>query len=309
MGEKTRVLVIVGPTAVGKSGLAVELAHRFRGEIISADSMQVYRGMDIGTAKMTREEMAGVPHHMMDILPPTERFSAGRFKTLARSIIGDITSRGMLPLVVGGTALYVRALLYDYPLAQVARDPKLRRQLQRKAEREGSQSLHGVLEKLDADSAQRIHPNDLKRVIRAIEVHCKTGRTMTEWRRATPKEPAYDALKIGLCTRRAVLYERINRRVDEMMDRGLVTEVRNLLEEFGALSSTAGEALGYREVIEYLGGQVDLDGCICKIKRNTRNFAKRQLTWFRADEDIQWVDATSKEALEEALVRVANWMD
>ncbi len=309
MGKKTRVLTIVGPTAVGKSGLAVELARRFRGEIISADSMQVYRGMDVGTAKMTREEMAGVPHHMMDILPPTERFSAGRFKTLARSIIADITGRGMLPLVVGGTALYVRALLYDYPLAQVARDPRLRGQLQRKAEREGPRSLHAILEEHDADSARRIHPNDLKRVIRAIEVHCKTGRTMTEWRRETPDEPAYDALKIGLCARRDVLYERINRRVDEMISRGLVAEVRHLMETFGALSSTAGQALGYREVIAYLEGEVDLDGCICKIKTHTRNFAKRQLTWFRADEDIQWVDATSGKALEEASARVASWMD
>ncbi len=308
MGEQLRVLVILGPTAVGKSELAVRLGHRYRGEIISADSMQIYRGMDIGTAKMTREEMDGVPHHMIDILPPTEGFSAGRFKALARSIIEDITGRRRLPIVVGGTALYVRALLYDYPLARAPRDPQLRKELGRQAAREGPQSLHAELEDIDPESARRIHPNDVRRVIRAIEVRRRTGRTMTEWRRATPTEPVYNALKIGLCTRRDLLYERIEERVDDMIARGLVAEVRQILDEFGDLSSTAAQALGYREVMEYLEGEVSPDECVFRIKRNTRNFAKRQLTWFRSDEDIEWVDASSERAFEEASRMVSDWL-
>ncbi|MFO8059799.1 MAG: tRNA (adenosine(37)-N6)-dimethylallyltransferase MiaA [Bacillota bacterium] len=309
MDERQRLLVIVGPTAVGKSDLAMRLARRFRGEVVSADSMQVYLGMDIGTAKIAPGEMRGVPHHMIDILPPTERFSAGRFKALARPVIDDIAGRGLLPLLVGGTALYVRALLYDYPLARVDRDPELRSLLRNRAGREGPESLHSELARIDPDSARRIHPNDVRRVIRAIEVWHRTGRTMTEWRGDTPAEPAYNALKIGLCVGRDLLYRRIDRRVDEMIARGLVEEVRGLLNEYGQLSFTAAQALGYREVIEYLRGGIDLGDCILRIKKNTRNFAKRQLTWFRADGDIEWIDAASDGVFQQASRRVSDWLD
>jgi len=304
---RPRIVAVVGPTAVGKTDLGIDLARRFGGEIISADSMQVYRGMDIGTAKPEPAELKEAPHHLIDVASPDEEFSAGRFKRLAREAVRDIRGRGALPLVVGGTALYVRVLLYDYPLAEVPRDERLRSRLQERAREEGRHSLHGDLQRTDPDSARRIHPNDLKRVIRALEVYRITGRTMTRWRRETPRESVYDVLKLGVWIPREELYRRIDRRVDVMVDRGLIEEVRGLLQRFGDLSPTARQALGYREVIQYLRGEIDRAVCIEQIKKNTRNFAKSQLTWFRKDEDIFWIDPRCG-GKKTARVRVRRWL-
>lgn len=306
--DEQRILIILGPTAAGKTGLGIDLARRFGGEIVSADSMQVYRGMDIGTATPTSEEMAGVPHHLVNIIPPTESFSAGRFKRLAREAICDVAARGCLPIVVGGTALYIRVLLYDFPLAAVPADHALRERLGRVVEKQGSEVLHGQLEAVDPDSAERIHPNDARRIIRALEVHAGTGATMTEWRNSTPREPVFDALKIGLRMDREVLYDRIDRRVDRMIEEGLVDEVRSLLERYGGLSRTASRALGYREAASYLGGEMGLEECIENIKKNTRNFAKRQLTWFRKDPDIRWIGAARDGTERRAAELVEEWM-
>lgn len=301
-------MVILGPTAVGKTGLGVDLARRFGGEIVSADSMQVYCGMDVGTATPTPGEMGGVSHHLINIIPPTEPFSAGRFKELAREALAQISSRGCLPIVVGGTALYVRVLLYDFPLAELPADHELRKRLKRVVENRGSRVLHRQLEDVDPGSAERIHPNDVKRIIRALEVFAKTETTMTEWRRRTSREPVYDALKIGLRMDRGVLYDRIDRRVDMMVEHGLIEEVRSLLDSHGSLSPTAARALGYRETVAYLRGEVQLDQCIESIKRNTRRFAKRQLTWFRKDPDIRWIDAVRDTPEQRAAELVEAWM-
>ncbi len=305
---RQRIVVILGPTAVGKTGLGVDLARRFGGEIVSADSMQVYCGMDVGTATPTPGEMGGVSHHLINIIPPTEPFSAGRFKELAREALAQISSRGCLPIVVGGTALYVRVLLYDFPLAELPADHELRKRLKRVVENRGSRVLHRQLEDVDPGSAERIHPNDVKRIIRALEVFAKTETTMTEWRRRTSREPVYDALKIGLRMDRGVLYDRIDRRVDMMVEHGLIEEVRSLLDSHGSLSPTAARALGYRETVAYLRGEVQLDQCIESIKRNTRRFAKRQLTWFRKDPDIRWIDAVRDTPEQRAAELVEAWM-
>lgn len=303
-----RIVVVVGPTAAGKTELGIHLARHFSGEIVSADSMQVYRGMDIGTAKPGPREMQLAPHHLVDVASPDEEFSAGRFKKLARRAVRDITARKKLPLVVGGTALYVRVLLYDYPLAEVRRDDRLREGLYRRAEEEGREALHAQLAEKDPDSADRIHPNDLKRVVRALEVLRLTGRTMTAWRRETPRESVYDALKLGVHLPREELYRRIDRRVDQMVEEGLIEEVRDLLSHWGELGPTARQALGYAEVLAYLRGEIDGETCVWQIKKNTRNFAKRQLTWFRKDEEIRWV-AAGQQGKDAACQQVRRWLD
>ncbi len=308
--DKPRMVAVMGPTAVGKTSLGIELAECFGGEIVSADSMQVYRDMDIGTAKPTSEQIERVQHHLIDVLEPTQRFSAGKFKKLARTAVQDIWERQLLPIIVGGTSLYIRVLLYDFPLAEIPRDPELRQKLRQKAKTKGRQSLHRDLIEIDPQRAEEIHPNDLKRVIRALEVYELTDKPMSRWHRQTPDCPVYDALKIGLWLQRDLLYQRIDDRVDEMFRGGLVHEVENLLNEYGELSETAVQALGYSEVLSYLQGELDPDECRELIKQNTRNFAKRQLTWLRKDDDITWIDLSEisfREAVYKARCILLEW--
>lgn len=287
---KQPIVLIIGPTAVGKTALSLSIAQQFNGEIISGDSMQVYRGMDIGTAKATLKERSIVPHHLIDILDPSEPFSVQQFQKLARLEIDQITSRGNMPIVAGGTGLYVEALVYEYQMPNVTEDPVYRQKWWQYAEDNGAVALHQELERVDPSSAKRIHPNDTKRIIRAMEVTEQTGIPFSE---LTKKgESRYDALWLGLTMPRDQLYERINQRVDLMMEEGLLDEVKRLREAGYHLPLTSIQAIGYKEIYQYLEGELSLEAAIDRIKKGTRNYAKRQLSWFRRMPNIHWFDVT-----------------
>ncbi|MBI0387844.1 tRNA (adenosine(37)-N6)-dimethylallyltransferase MiaA [Thermoactinomyces sp. CICC 24227] len=301
---KEKLVVIVGPTAVGKTGLSVRLAKRVHGEIISGDSMQVYRGMDIGTAKIMPEEMEGVPHHLIDILPPDQNFSVQEYQQLAREKISEINRRGHLPMLVGGTGLYIEAVVHDYLMTHVKEDPKLREELHAFARREGNEALHRRLEEVDPVQAKKLHPNDLRRMIRALEVYHVTGKPFSELK-GKGTSP-YDVLWIGLTMPREQLYERINRRVDEMIQKGLVDEVKKLWEQGYGLHLTSMQAIGYKEIVSYLKNEITLDEAIHLIKRGSRKYAKRQLSWFRRLKEIHWFDVTNSQSFREIEELVAG---
>lgn len=286
--EKQPLILIIGPTAVGKTALSLELARDFRGEIISGDSMQVYRKMDIGTAKVNKEEQAGIPHHLIDILDPDQLFSVQEFQTLARQKIEEIAMRGNLPFVVGGTGLYIDALVYEYQMPRVIEDPEFRQKWRTYADQRGNLALHQKLQEMDPVSAKRLHPNDRKRIIRAMEVTEKLGVPFSEVQKKG--ESRYDALWIGLTMPREQLYQRINERVDLMLEAGWLEEVENLRENGYQLSHTAMQAIGYKELNLYLEGKLGLQEAINQIKKGTRKFAKRQLSWFRRISDVHWFD-------------------
>ncbi|WP_214845771.1 tRNA (adenosine(37)-N6)-dimethylallyltransferase MiaA [Exiguobacterium sp. H66] len=281
---KQPVIVIVGPTAVGKTKTGIELAKRLNGEIISGDSVQVYQGMDIGSAKVTEEEMDGVAHHMLDLVNPDDEMSVARFQTLARQAIADIAERGKLPIIVGGTGLYIRAILYDYQFTAQAENKELRQELEQFAAEQGAVALHERLRQLDPNRAEEIHPNNVQRVVRAIEV-AESGQTQT-----SGSEPSlYESLLFVLhMDDRDRLYDRINERVDLMVGQGLVEEVRQLVDA-GFADTKAMQAIGYKEIVPVLSG-APLEPAVEQLKRNTRRFAKRQLTWFRHQFDGVWVE-------------------
>jgi tRNA dimethylallyltransferase len=289
--KKIPVVAVVGPTASGKSRLAVELALRKNGEVISADSMQIYKGMQIGTAKPTSQEMRGVPHHLIDFVELTQPFSVADYVELAAKCIEEIHSRGKLPILAGGTGLYVRSLLHNIQFTESDRDEALRAALSQKAEQEGPQALLEELRQFDPESAERIHPNNVGRIIRAIEIYRTSGITMTEQIKRSKQIPTpYQACVIGLDYRnRQTLYDRINLRVDQMMESGLLAEAKEVLSHPGA--PTALQAIGYKELAPYLSGECPLDEAVERIKRETRRYAKRQLTWFRRDEEVHWIMA------------------
>ncbi len=295
-----KLLAIVGPTGVGKSDFGVELALRYDGEVISADSMQVYRGMDIGTAKLSPEEMRGVPHHLVDVVDPDQEFSVAEYQKYAEAAIDAILARGCLPVVVGGTGLYIRTLLEDMLFPDPGADWELRRELQQEAARHGNQYLHRRLAGVDPEAAAKLHPNDLRRVIRALEVYTRTGTPISALQAASRnKPPRYDLLIIGLTCDRQELYRRIDLRVDRMIAAGLVDEVRALLERYPP-GLTAMQALGYKEIQGYLAGRYTFDEAIEILKRETRRYAKRQYTWFRRDKRVIWVDLGSFSSKTEA---------
>ncbi|MBW7573649.1 tRNA (adenosine(37)-N6)-dimethylallyltransferase MiaA [Caproiciproducens faecalis] len=287
--DKIPVIAVVGPTASGKSRLAVELALAGNGEVISADSMQIYKGMNIGTAKPTVEEMRGVPHHLLDFAPLTQPFSVADYVSLASDCISQVSARGKLPVIAGGTGLYIRSLLQNIQFTENDKDETLRKQLAQKAEEQGVQSLMEELKSFDPESAERIHPNNLSRVIRAIEIYRTTGFTMTEQLERSKQAPTpYDACMIGLDFRdRQKLYDRINRRVDLMIRDGLLHEAEEILNRPG--SQTAMQAIGYKELLPYFRSECSLEEAVESIKRESRRYAKRQLTWFRRDENIHWI--------------------
>lgn len=293
MGEtqKIPVAAVVGPTASGKSRLAVELALRFGGEVISADSMQIYREMSIGTARPTPEEMRGVPHHLIGTVPLSRPFSVADFVAAASEKIREVDARGRLPVVAGGTGLYVRSLLQNITFSEHDGDPALREALRRRAEREGVLPLMEELARFDPESARRIHPNNIPRVIRAIEIYRTSGITMTEQLKRSRAVPSpYRSCVIGLdYQNRRTLYDRIDRRVDDMIKSGLPEEAKRIFEADGA--QTARQAIGYKELFPYFQGNCTLDEAVEKIKRETRRYAKRQLTWFRRDGEIRWIMA------------------
>ena len=290
--EPPKILAVAGPTASGKTALSIALAERLNGEIVSCDSMQIYRGMDIGTAKPTPEETHGIPHHMIDIIEPSQSFSAADYAPMARKAADEILSRGKLPIFCGGTGLYLDAVLTGNCYSEAETDPELRASLLSDAERLGADSLWERLRSVDPESAAAIHPNNVKRVARALEIYISTGVTKTEWdRRSRLQPPPYDAVIIAPDRPREQLYERIDLRVDLMLRDGLLDEVRGLIDS-GRLprDSTAAQAIGYKELIAYLDGFCTLDAAIDEIKRSSRRYAKRQLTWFRRNKAINWLD-------------------
>lgn len=288
---KKKLIVLTGPTAVGKTALSVRLARALDGEIISADSMQVYRHMDIGSAKIKKEEMGGISHHLIDILEPEEDFNVVLFQKLAKEAIDDITERRKVPILTGGTGFYIQSVLYDIDFTQTVENEALRSDLERLAEEFGNEAVHDILKKADPGAAAQIAPNNLKRVIRAIEYHEATGQKISEHNEEQrKKEPAYRSRYFVLTDDRQKLYDRIDRRVDQMLEEGLVEEVLALKKRGLKKGMVSMQGLGYKEILSYLDGEYDLERAVYLIKRDTRHFAKRQLTWFKREKDVIWVD-------------------
>lgn len=285
-----KLIILTGPTAVGKTALSVELAKRIGGEIVSADSMQVYRGMDIGSAKITREEMQGVPHYLIDELEPTEEFHVVRFQECAKRYIREIQSRGKLPILVGGTGFYIQAVLYDIDFTENGGDTSYRAHLEQLARDRGAGTLHDMLREVDAASAEAIHANNIKRVIRALEYFHETGQKISEHNEEErQKSSPYNFAYFVLNDERARVYERIDRRVDQMLAQGLVEEVRRLQAQGCTREMVSMQGLGYKEILDYLNGEMSLEEAVRVIKRDTRHFAKRQITWFKRERDVTWI--------------------
>ncbi len=291
MHEKKTVLVIAGPTASGKTALSVEAALAFGGEILSADSMQIYRGMDIGTAKPDAGERKGVPHHLMDIVNPDRPFSVAEWQSAANAAIRDILDRGRLPIVAGGTGLYVNSLVYNLAFSEVTADPEYRDSLHRMAEAEGAEAVHSLLAASDPESAARIHPNNLVRVVRALEVVHASGVSMSAHLDKSRAEPSpWRFILMGLLPDRALLYDRINLRVERMMEAGLIDEVRHLLASGYGRGLQSMQGIGYKELAAQLAGECTLAEAVNRIKQGSRHYAKRQITWFSRLEGFTWTD-------------------
>ncbi|WP_035571783.1 tRNA (adenosine(37)-N6)-dimethylallyltransferase MiaA [Halonatronum saccharophilum] len=303
------LLAIVGPTAVGKTRLSLQLAQDLKGEIISADSMQVYKGMDIGTAKASKKEQELVPHHLIDIIDPKEEFSVADFQEKVDGLIPQIYNKGKLPMLVGGTGLYVKSVIEGFIFPEMETNWDLRESLEEEAKELGNQHIHNKLREVDPDLADKLHPNDLRRVIRGIEVYKQTGKTTTHFKRlAQERKPRYKALKIGLKRDRESLYRRINKRVDLMIEEGLLEEVRELYNKGYHRDLISMQGLGYKEILAYFEGEYDLKEAIRLIKRDTRHFAKRQFTWFKRDKSIKWFDVDRYE-FENLLIEVKKMVN
>lgn len=291
MEQKKPLVVLTGPTAVGKTGLSIRLAKAVGGEIISADSMQVYQYMDIGSAKIKKEEMDGVPHHLIDILKPSEAFNVVTFQRLCRQAMDSIYANGRIPILTGGTGFYIQAVLYDIDFTENEEDDTYRDTLASLAEREGAQYLHDMLKKADPKAAAAIHPNNSKRVIRALEFHRQTGMFISEHNETErQKESPYAAAYFVLNDDRSKLYAQIEKRVDDMLAEGLVEEVRRLKDMGCKRDMVSMQGLGYKEMFAFLDGECSLEEAVYRIKRDTRHFAKRQLTWFKREKNVIWVN-------------------
>ena len=288
---KEKLIIISGPTAVGKTDISIEIAKRLNGEIISADSMQIYKYMDIGTAKVRKDEMQGIKHHLIDFIEPDEDFSVSDYKEKATKLITKLNNEGKTPIVAGGTGLYINSLVYELDFTDIAPDQDLRRNYEYIAEKEGKGYLLELLRKVDPITAGKYSENDVQRIVRALEVYDKSGISMSEqtknFRRPSQK---YQPLMYCLYLDRQKLYDRINHRVDLMIEKGLIGEVEGLLNMGYSKELSSMKAIGYRELIQYLEGEWSLDHAISKIKQFSRNYAKRQLTWFRRDDRIKWID-------------------
>ena len=307
--SEPRVLAIGGPTACGKTVLSVALAKKFDGEIINADSMQIYKNLDVGTAKPTAEERQGIPHHLLDFLEPEKPYSVADFTAAADPLIHDITRRGRLPIVVGGTGLYITSLLNGMTFAPEKIDPAIRARLQNRAEAEGGAVLYAELQSVDPDYAAQVHPNNLPRVIRALELYEATGRKMSAERvSAKPAKPPYKSLCLCLtCRDRAVLYDRIGRRIDLMVENGVLDEAKQVYDCRESYK-TAAQAIGYKEFFPYFAGEQSLADCTEKLKQATRNYAKRQLTWFRRQNDAVWLYIDEEDVLDRAQTLVREFL-
>ena len=307
---KHPVLAVAGPTATGKTALGVALAKQFGGEVISADSMQIYRGLDVGTAKVTAEETQGVPHHCVDFLPPEEVFSVADFTALAARLEQEISARGALPILVGGTGLYIQSFLEGIRFTEEKPSNGLREQLAAELEARGPEAMYAELLSVDPQAAAAIHPNNRVRVLRALEHYRATGRRLSEQKAASrPSQPPYRSLVLGLdFADRAQLYRRIDLRVDRMMEQGLLEEARLV---YGHRDSyrTAAQAIGYKEFFPYFAGEAELAACVEKLKQASRNYAKRQLTWFRHMEGVVWLQADAPDLLDEACRRTEEFLE
>ena len=301
--NKRPLINLTGPTAVGKTALSIKLAKAINGQMISADSMQVYRGMDIGTAKIMQSEMQGIPHYLIDVLEPTEDFNVVRFQQMAKEALEKIYAEGSIPIVVGGTGFYIQALLYDINFEENDEDTAYRQELQRLAEEKGAEFLHDMLAKVDPESAKAIHDNNIKRVIRALEFYEQTGTCISAHNEEQrQKESPYNFLYFVLNDDRQLLYERIDKRIDIMLEQGLVEEVQNLMNNGCERDMVSMQGLGYKEILEYLEGKCTLDEAIYILKRDTRHFAKRQITWFKRERDVHWLNRQNYTGEEDMLV-------
>lgn len=289
--NKKPLIILTGPTAVGKTSLSIKLAKLVDGEIISADSMQVYKGMDIGSAKITSEEMDGVPHHLIDILEPWDEFNVVVFQQKCKEAIAGIYERGHIPILTGGTGFYIQAVLKDIDFTENEDNSEYRRQLEELGKEKGAEHLHEMLQEIDPKAAEAIHANNMKRVIRALEFYHFTGKKISEHNeQESEKEPAYNFCYFVLNDEREKLYDRIEQRVDVMLKNGLEDEVYHLLEKGCCRDMVSMQGLGYKEMIDYLEGKITLDEAIYIIKRDTRHFAKRQITWFKREKDVIWLN-------------------
>lgn len=306
MEEKKKPLIILtGPTAAGKTALSIGLAKKIGGEIISADSMQVYKRMDIGTAKIKKEEMGGVPHYLIDELEPTEDFNVVTFVALAKKAMEKIYANGHIPIIVGGTGFYIQALLYDIDFSEHEEKESYRKELVKLADEKGKEYLHEQLAGIDPEYAQLVHYNNVKKVIRALEYYKETGRKLSEHNKEQrQKEPPYRFAYFVLTHEREILYQRIDKRVDAMMEEGLLDEVKSLIKEGCERNMVSMQGLGYKEFFDYFEGKAGLSETVEKIKQDTRHFAKRQLTWFRREKDVIWVNKQDFKNEEELLSHV-----
>jgi tRNA dimethylallyltransferase len=308
--KKMPLVVICGPTATGKTDTAVQIAKTMGGEIVSADSMLVYRGMDIGTAKPTPSQMCGIPHHLIDIIEPDQEYNAALFQEQARIVITDIIKRNKLPLLVGGTGLYIRAVIDNYDFSGARGSDLFRKALQEEAAEHGNALLHQRLHNIDPGAASKLHPNDSRRIIRALEVYKLTGMPISSFHKIDePSRPFYDLQMFGLTLDRAKLYLRIEQRVDQMIQAGLVDEVQGLLNRGISPELSAMRGLGYKEIAEYLAGSLPLAKAIEMLKRNTRRFAKRQMTWFRRDKRIRWLDPDQDDVPGAIILEISRFIE
>ncbi len=302
---KRPLIILTGPTAVGKTKASIGLAKALNGEIISADSMQVYKHMDIGSAKIRPEEMQGIKHYLIDELEPDEEFHVVRFQEMAKKALEEIYAKNKIPIVVGGTGFYIQALLYDIDFTENDEDTEYRKELEQLAAEKGADALHEMLRKVDPESAEAIHANNVKRVIRALEFHKQTGEKISEHNeQERAKSSPYDFCYFVLNDEREQLYERINLRIDQMLAEGLVDEVKNLKEKGFTKDMVSMQGLGYKEILDYLNGNCTLEEAVYILKRDTRHFAKRQLTWFRRERDVIWVSKNEHNYDEDKILNV-----
>lgn len=294
-----KIIAVAGPTASGKTALAVDIAERVGGEVVSCDSMQIYKNMNIGTAKPQKSELRGIPHYMLDFVDPRERYSVADFVKEARSFTDNILERGKIPIFAGGTGLYMDSVLNNIAFADFEGNPQICEELKLFAAEHGNEALHDILKREDSEAASKIHPNNVRRVIRAIEVCRVTGKPFTQVSLEARREPVYDALILGIDVEREVLYERINNRVDKMLEVGLLAEVEQLRESGVGRDTTAMQAIGYKELLDFLENRCSYSEAVEKIKRESRRYAKRQMTWFRRNPDICWVKPSDDGGREE----------
>jgi len=306
---KKPLVIIAGPTAVGKTDISIEIAKRLNGEIVSADSMQIYKFLDIGSAKPTKEEMQNITHYLIDEIDPRTKFSVSEYRDLAKKYIEKIIAKDKLPIVTGGTGLYINSLIYEMDFSNTSSDKAIREKLTKEYEKYGSEYLHDKLKEVDSESAERIHPNNTQRVIRALEIYYSTGEGIKDFSKDLIESKDYDSILIGLGRDRQELYERINKRVDIMFNEGLLEEVKRLVNMGMKVEDISMKGIGYKEVIGYLDGEYDLNRAIELIKRNTRRYAKRQITWLKRYKKMKWFNLDENTNKEKIISNIIDFIE